>query len=179
MWTDEKGHTLEGDYVRLTGENEVVLLVGDNEYTIPLDRFAEADQDYVRNQAELKVAAARVALHEIREWTSTTGKKIKAKFVRMHEGRVILIVGHRAVRGEFSKFSEEDQGFLRTNLEAMGRGDQIPSKIGDIEPAIEDAPRVAEKEAELETEVGDSNRSPKKCKSRCKRRWFFRISRCR
>lgn len=149
-WTSSDGKSFEGDFVRLTDDNQVVVKAKDSEdiYTVPMDRFSGTDQTYVKNQVELAKKAARGefdpdsadaparkstgGLKRIREWTSPNGDKRKAKFVRMHEGKVVLMAGNKGVAVEFSQFGKEDQEFLRTELEAIGKGDEVPKDNGNF-----------------------------------------------
>ncbi|PHR97740.1 MAG: hypothetical protein COA78_27105 [Blastopirellula sp.] len=139
-WTDTKGESFEGDFVRLTDDNQVVVKKSGTEevYTIPMDRFSGTDQSYVKAQVEAAKKASEGDskkkstgnLMKLRTWTSGSGEGKKAKFVRMHEGKVVLKIGSRVGSVEFSQFSKEDQEFLRTELEAIGKGDQIPTGNG-------------------------------------------------
>lgn len=63
----------------------------------------------------------------VRTWTDVQGNKIRAKFVRIHEGNVVLKQGLKTVPCPIEKLSDDDQNYLRTLLEARGEGDLMPS----------------------------------------------------
>jgi len=81
----------------------------------------------------LAVSAAAMA----RTWTDSQGRKIQAKFVRIHQGKVILDRGGKVLSMSYFRLSEEDQEYVRKQLEAKGQGHLIPTV--DPEAQAEDA----------------------------------------
>jgi len=60
---------------------------------------------------------------ESREWRDNSGKKTTGKFVRMHQGNVVLTRLGRVVSVSFESLSREDQQYVRDFLAA--RGDEV------------------------------------------------------
>jgi len=87
------------------------------------DNFDNADE----NVAVPLNGESKTGLKGDREWTDGRGNKMKARFVRMHQGNVIL-QGRKLETVPFYNLSDDDQGFLRMNLEALGQADQIPNR---------------------------------------------------
>ena len=72
------------------------------------------------------------ALAQARTWTDTQGRKMEAKFVRLHEGNVILLKGTKPVSVPLSQFSPEDQEHIRRQVENKGEAEPSP-----VSPALE------------------------------------------
>ncbi len=70
-----------------------------------------------------------------RTWTDSQGNKTNAKFVRIHEGMVVLLRGNTTLRLPFESFSEEDQQYLREMMEAEGKGNLLPPPNAEGEGA--------------------------------------------
>ena len=70
-----------------------------------------------------------------RTWTDSQGNKTNAKFVRIHEGMVVLLRGNTPLRLPFESFSEEDQQYLREMMEAEGKGNLLPPPNAEGEDA--------------------------------------------
>ena len=49
-WTNTDGRTLQAQYIE-SSAGKVTIKMGSREYTLPLDRFSQADQDYVAGLA--------------------------------------------------------------------------------------------------------------------------------
>ena len=49
-WTSTDGRTLQAQYIE-SSAGKVTIKMGSREYTLPLDRFSQADQDYVAGLA--------------------------------------------------------------------------------------------------------------------------------
>ena len=62
-----------------------------------------------------------------RTWTDTSGKQTQGKFVRYHQGDVVILRGAKVVTIPFNTLSDEDQEYVRKQLEAKGQGDLLPS----------------------------------------------------
>ena len=60
-----------------------------------------------------------------REWTYDTGRTIEARFIRMHEGQVVLMRGKKVMKVDFYQLSDADQQYLRDELSAKGLSHQI------------------------------------------------------
>ena len=63
-----------------------------------------------------------------RPWTDSTGRKIEAKFVRVHQGKVVLLQGKKVVQVPFYNLSEADQQFVRDELDKAGKSHLIPAQ---------------------------------------------------
>lgn len=64
-----------------------------------------------------------------RTWTDKFGESIKAKFIRFHDGKVVLKRGNKVITIPFDELSEEDQDFVREELEKKGQVDLLPPKV--------------------------------------------------
>ncbi len=134
-WTDANGRTLSGKFLELTGENNVRIESDGEIFVIPLSAFVEADQQYAKQQQanattpmtspKPKIDKSDDTLFENRNWSDYKDESIKAKFVRMHEGYVILLQGANAQKVSFYILSKDDQTWLRDHLRKRGEEDQI------------------------------------------------------
>jgi len=57
-----------------------------------------------------------------RTWTDNQGHKVEGEFVRVLKGKVVLSVGGRIVQVPFARLKDDDQEFVREQLEARGQG---------------------------------------------------------
>ncbi|MBN2024289.1 MAG: hypothetical protein JW809_16010 [Pirellulales bacterium] len=78
----------------------------------------------------LAVLASPCAAAPARTWTDCHGKTLSAKFVRVHEGKVVLLYGGQPLTLPFAKFSEEDQQYIRNLLAARGKAHLLPPENG-------------------------------------------------
>ena len=90
-----------------------------------------------------------------RTWTDNQGKQIKAKFVRVHQGNVVLSVGRRVITVPFGNFSPEDQDYIRQELKAKGQEHLLPpaGQTGGALPGLRRG-RSAGGDEELASELG-------------------------
>ncbi len=74
-----------------------------------------------------------------RTWTDNQGNQIKAKFVRVHEGNVVLSMGRRVITVPFGNFSREDRNYIREQLKAKGQEHLVPqeSQTDGLLPGLE------------------------------------------
>src|SRR5206468_1859241 len=87
----------------------------------PDDSPAENGGDRSRpNLTNQKVVA------DNRDWRDTNGWQVTAKFVRYHEGNVILNRLGRVVSMPFDSLSPDDQRYVRKLLTAKGEAAQLP-----------------------------------------------------
>ncbi|RCS54230.1 hypothetical protein DTL42_03525 [Bremerella cremea] len=141
-WTDTSGKTLTGKFVEFVDGNKVRIDSNGKSYDISIDRFSNSDKEYLEEQKEEEASSSarprRSNLKGWREWTDDQGTQIKAKYVRMFDGHVILLQGKTPHKVPFYKMSEEDQAYLRAELTALGEQDSIPPKpvepVGNGEP---------------------------------------------
>ena len=76
-----------------------------------------------------------------RTWTDLHGRTISATFVRVHEGKVVLLSGSKPLQIPFLSLSMEDQQYLRNMLEAEGNGHLLPPEpVADVNAFSEDKP---------------------------------------
>ena len=132
-FTDSKGISMTGELVKVTDKNEAVIKDKDGrEYTIPVERFSEEDQAYFHEQKLLsqqksaQAAPPEDQLFDERIWTDSKGNTIRAKFVRMHEGDVILKRDSKAHKVPFNDLSAADQAFLRKALALEDKSESLP-----------------------------------------------------
>jgi hypothetical protein len=62
-----------------------------------------------------------------RTWTDKFGKQTQGKFVRYHEGDVVILRGSKAITIAYDTLSTEDQEYVRKQLEAKGQADLLPA----------------------------------------------------
>ena len=119
-WTDLKGEQLTGTLTEITQDGKVKIISAGNTYTIEIEKFCDADQKYIQSQKKadtsLRPGPNRSDLKKYRTWTSASDETIKAKFVRVNEGKVVLLQGNKAHQVSLSELSQEDQQFLRATL---------------------------------------------------------------
>lgn len=68
---------------------------------------------------------------ENREWRDRNGKKTTGKFVRLHQGNVVLTRLGRVVSVRFDSLSREDQQYVRDFLAARGEDAGLPEITAD------------------------------------------------
>lgn len=132
-WTDTNGKTLTGKFVEFVGDNKVRIETDGKPYDIPISRFSNSDKEYLDAQKESGDTSPnsrprRSNLKGWRQWTDSEGNEIKAKYVRMFDGLVVLLQGNTSHKVPFYKLSEEDQAYLRAELTAIGEEGSIPPK---------------------------------------------------
>jgi hypothetical protein len=86
------------------------------------DAAAEASEAPSRSAASSRTEDPKDGVARIRSWKDDKGNTIRAKFVRIHEGNVILMQGRKTVPCPIENLSAEDQDYLRQFLTARGEG---------------------------------------------------------
>lgn len=134
-WTDTSGKTLTGTFVEVVDDDTVRIEADGKTYDIPISRFSNSDKQYIELQKANDTDSPsesprrrRSNLKGWRQWTDSDGNEIRAKYVRMVDGEVVLLQGNIGHRVDFYKLSEEDQAYLRTELTAIGEEGSIPPK---------------------------------------------------
>lgn len=132
-WTDTSGKTLSGSLEEVTEDGKVKINSNGQSFTIPIERFSEEDQKYIDSQKEEMEEddsptrrRRKSDLFDYRQWKDKQDNEIKAKFVRMFEGQVVLLQGRTPHKVSFYDLSDADQVYLRGELENRGEDDQIP-----------------------------------------------------
>lgn len=106
----------------------------------PLDSSQPGD-------AKASLTKQRTSAEE-RTWRDVRGKQTVGKFVRMHDGNVVLLRGGRVVSVPFNSLSKTDQEYLRDLLTARGEAAQLPAGMSE-EPAVAaEPPRPKERDSE-------------------------------
>jgi len=82
-----------------------------------------------------------------RTWTDLQGQQVQGEFVRVLKGRVVVSVGGRAIQIPFGHLIDDDQEFVREQLEARGQSSFLPARKKAIKSKSAD-PASAE-DAEL------------------------------
>lgn len=166
-WTDVNGKKLRGRFLELTPENNVRIETDTDVFVIPLNAFSEEDQKYARMQQGSatkkpametpKVDKSDTTLFENREWTDFRDRQVKAKFVRMHEGYVILLQGATGHKISFYVLSDEDQKWLRDHLRKRGEEEQILPRL-EMELAAPDVHKELDQYRSYRSSIaGNSN----------------------
>ena len=146
-WTDLNGKKLNGKFLELTAEGNVRINSDGQFFSIPITAFSQADQDYARQQQKVKesmtpeqpmIDKSDMTLFDYRQWSDFRGDSVKAKYVRMHEGYVILMQGNKPHKLSFYTLSADDQKWLRGHLTKRGEANEILSR----EKMEEDDPEV-------------------------------------
>jgi hypothetical protein len=93
---------------------------------------------------------------EERTWRDLRGKPQVGKFVRIHQGFVVISSGSRAIRMPFNNLSRPDREYIRELLAARGESGQLPpDRRDDPAPAgPEHAPAEAAPSTEPPSEQG-------------------------
>jgi hypothetical protein len=87
---------------------------------IPLDTAA--------SDAKSSLTKQKVVIEE-RTWRDLRGKPQVGKFVRMHQGSVVISSGSRALRVPYYTLSQPDREYLRELLAARGESTQLPPEM--------------------------------------------------
>jgi hypothetical protein len=158
-WTNRDGKTVEADFVRIDGE-QVVLLVGGKEARVPLASLSDGDQAYARlfNPATEPAAAPTENpfggggsepagsalkptaptdpsipdLSKSRKWTDRAGKSASGTLHSVSGGTVYLKIGSRLQTVSFAQLVAADQEAVRRYLEYLGDGLKVPPGEGDF-----------------------------------------------
>ena len=171
-WTDVQGRTMQAEFVREV-DGDVSFLKDGKLIILPLERLSEADQKLIREleaskvvPADEKPAGALPAFvdptvrpekalgdlgtngskgdsAETRVWTDIRGNKFTGKFVRVHEGFVVLLRGERTMTLAFYTLSAADQGYVRELLTARGESNLIPPAFPEGQQPGQRAPGFA------------------------------------
>lgn len=112
----------------------------------PLPFDAQASTDSKASLTKKKVAA------EERTWRDVRGKAQVGKFVRMHQGVVVISSGARAIRMPFNSLSRPDREYLRELLAARGESAQLPP-----ETSVEQQAEVAANEQPAESQPPETS----------------------
>ena len=142
QWLDKKqGKRFEAELVRVV-DGSVILLRAGRTLAIPLAEFADKDQDYIRREMENRGTPWLAASPDsLRTWTDADGHKNSAMFIRMVGRDVLLGNAKGKFQVPFELLSADDQEFLRLELTAQGKADQLPSES----PEEASAKRLAKK----------------------------------
>ena len=139
-WTDNAGRQVKAKFGGVNGDN-VVLVQGLKRVVVPLNSLSDADRAYIAAKqggdagqepdAEDDQPNAQVKqlgkMERDRTWHDSRGKTIKAKFVRVHDGNVILKQGVRIQKIPFDKFAANDQETIKQLLQEDGLDDVVAS----------------------------------------------------
>jgi len=90
------------------------------------------------SDSKSSLTKSKVAIEE-RTWRDLRGKPQTGKFVRMHQGFVVISSGSRAIRVPYYTLSQPDREYLRELLTARGELAQLPPEM-PIEPPADIAP---------------------------------------
>lgn len=143
-WLNKKTATrFQAEFVRVK-DGKVVFTRAGRTQVVPLEDLIEQDQEYIRQELTSRgkpwLAAPPDAL---RTWTDSQGHTNAGMFVRM-QGRDVVLGNTKGLFSyPFELLSPDDQDFVRRELTAQGKSDQIPSD----NPEETSAKRLA-KEAE-------------------------------
>ena len=157
-WTNRDGRTVEGDFVRIDGE-QVVLTVSGKEFRVPLANLSDGDQAYARlfdpatepaTPAENPFGGASSParspapqptaptdpsipdLSKSRKWTDRAGRSASGVLNSVSGGKVYLKVGSRLQTVDYSQLIDGDQDAVRRYLEYQGQGLQVPAGSKDL-----------------------------------------------
>jgi hypothetical protein len=158
-WTQRDGKTIEGDFVRLDGE-QVVLVVGGKETRVPLASLSDGDQAYAKLFNPASEPAGPTAnpfgggasspndspaiqptaptdpsipdLSKSRKWTDRAGKSASGTLHSVSGGKVYLKIGSRLQTVAFEQLIDADQEAVRKYLEYLGQGLQVPPGAKDL-----------------------------------------------
>jgi hypothetical protein len=98
----------------------------------PDRRWATAKGYNVLNKRILLAAAVLVLSACItplsaREWSDRFGNSTSAKFVRVHDGQVVLLRGGKVIMVPFNDLVDGDQRYVREQLEREGQVHLLPA----------------------------------------------------
>jgi hypothetical protein len=129
QWLDKKqGKRFEAEFVRVL-DGTVVFMRGVRTQTMPLVDLGDKDQEYIRREMESRGKPWLVASPEsLRTWTDTQGRTNSAMFIRMIGRDVLLGNTKGTYQVPFELLSAGDQDFLRLELTAQGKADQLPAE---------------------------------------------------
>lgn len=137
VWTDKSGRQVEAEFVRVHQGRVILKDALGQVLPVPLDSLSEADQAYVREQTGGKPAEpekpapdeSKITVKPLmRNWTDEQGKTVRAAFVGVKDGQILLRDRGREVPVPFERFSKADRDVMRQHMVTMGKGDVLPNE---------------------------------------------------
>jgi hypothetical protein len=119
---------------------------------LPADSFSPAEP-------KSNLTKQRTVVEE-RTWRDLRGKQTVGKFVRMHDGNVVLLRGGRVVSIPFATLSRADRDYVRELLTARGETSQLPAEMQEAQTVLVQPPRPAEEPAKPEANAPISGPEP-------------------
>jgi hypothetical protein len=90
-----------------------------------------------------------------RTWNDDQGHTVEGEFVRVLKGKVVISTAGRMIQVPFGHLVEEDQDFVRAELEKHGLGSQLPAKKKSAGSSSETKPKSSDK-ATAEKPAGEN-----------------------
>jgi len=134
-WTSKAGSSVEGEFVRLSGQS-VVISVNGEEKQVGLSQLSEQDQAYAHQRGGEAVREALLmaagGIEKARDWTDRNGQTIKAKFggLSTSGADVNLMVGTRRQTVPYTTLSDDDQQIVRAAMDSQLGGTWLPPHLG-------------------------------------------------
>ncbi len=108
-WTDIDGNKITARFVRVT-DGVVCLKKGTRVVEVPFAKFCEEDQEFIRG-----VVTKSIKEHD-RNWEDQKGRKTKATFVRLEDGKVVLLRKDKEVKVSMENLSAKDQEYVTKKM---------------------------------------------------------------
>ena len=173
-WTDIDGNEISARFVRVT-DGVVYLKKGTRIVEVPFVKFCEEDQEFIRG------VVTKSSKEHDREWEDRKGRKTKATFVRLEDGKVVLLRKNKEAKVSMENLSAKDQEYVTkkmarraeaelaletpahldppNNLIAGSGGAMGPSGMPSAEQIRAEAERrMKEAKAEHDRRVAETNR---------------------
>ena len=97
-WTDIDGNEVVARFVRVS-DGVVYLKKGTRVIEVPFDKFSEEDQEHIRG------VVTKFSKEKEREWLDNKGRRTKATFVRLEDGKAVLLRKDREISVSISSLS--------------------------------------------------------------------------
>lgn len=104
-WSSEDGRTITAQFLEYDGRQVTMLLEGNREVAVPLDRLSQEDQDWVREETGYRI------------WRNAEGREIEARMVAGTSDDVTIVMPDgREFQIPLNALSQADQDFVRSEV---------------------------------------------------------------
>lgn len=142
-WTNLMGRTFEGEFVRVMGDEVVVLIKGRGEVKVPIVLLSEEDQKFVAAQKTAAPAAEAAPMAgrrpanladavKRRVWTDKRGDTISAQWVNVVGDQLQFKIGNQISLVPYLDFCDDDRQLVQDFMHAQGTGLSLPPEKNDL-----------------------------------------------
>ena len=155
VWTDKNGYKVEARFTGIDGQDVLFAIRPEGFARVGIDTLIEEDLQLLREALKMHgrfdeiplvyrepldpnlTSFARQGLIRVnnhREWTDRAGNSVRASYVKMEDGKVVLLITKTAEIQEFpySKFIADDQAYVQQRLLKEIPGNFFPPDVKNV-----------------------------------------------